>query len=64
MIPSAGDERNGGRVVYSFTLMLAWIRAQITIDGKKLRECDYTALHPNIAVKLYGGNKVTLHTKA
>ena len=57
MIPTAGDERSGGRVVDSFTLMPTWIREQITIDGKKLTECDYTALHPNIAIKLYGGNE-------
>ncbi|MGQ2985376.1 hypothetical protein [Flavobacterium sp.] len=57
MIPTAGDERSGGRVVDSFTLMPAWIREQITIDGRKLTECDYTALHPNIAIKLYGGNE-------
>lgn len=56
MIPSAGDMRSGGRVVDSFTLMPAWIREQITVDGKKLTECDYTALHPNIAIKLYEGS--------
>jgi hypothetical protein len=57
MIPAAGDHKSGGRVVDSFTLMPAWIREQITIDGKKLVECDYTALHPNIAMKLYGGTQ-------
>lgn len=57
MIPSAGDMASGGRVVDSFTLMPAWIREQITIDGKKLAECGYTALHPNIAIKLYGGKE-------
>ncbi|KOS07222.1 hypothetical protein AM493_15145 [Flavobacterium akiainvivens] len=57
MVPSAGDAASGGRVVDSFTLMPAWIREQITIDGKKLAECDYTALHPNIAIHLYGGNE-------
>lgn len=57
MIPSAGGEKSGGRVVDSFTLMPSWIRAEITIDGKRLSECDYTALHPNIAVKLYGGSE-------
>lgn len=56
MIPSAGDMHSGGRVVDSFTLMPAWIREQITIDGKKLVECDYNALHPNIAIKLYDGS--------
>nr|WP_322626464.1 hypothetical protein [uncultured Flavobacterium sp.] len=57
MIPSAGGAESGGRVVDSFTLMPAWIREQITIEGKKLAECDYTALHPNIAIKLYGGKE-------
>jgi len=57
MIPSAGDDKSGRRVVDSFTLMPSWIREQITIDGIKLTECDYVALHPNIAVKLYGGKK-------
>lgn len=55
MIPTVGDERSGGRVVDSFTLMPAWIRNEININGKKLTECDYIALHPNIAVKLYDG---------
>lgn len=55
MIPSAGDMSSGGRVVDSFTLMPSWIREQITVDGKKLTECDYTALHPNIAMNLYDG---------
>ncbi len=55
MIPSVGDDKSGGRVVDSFTLMPAWIREQITVNGIKLTECDYTALHPNIAIKLYGG---------
>ncbi len=57
MIPSVGDERSGGRVVDSFTLMPSWIRGEITIDGKKLVECDYRALHPNIAMKLYDGTQ-------
>lgn len=56
MIPSAGDMHSGGRVVDSFTLMPAWIREQITVDGVKLTECDYSALHPNIAIKLYDGS--------
>lgn len=65
MISSAGDAASGDRVVDSFTLMPAWIRKQITIDGKKLAECDYTALHPNIAIKLYGGKESYItHQKA
>jgi hypothetical protein len=55
MIPSAGDMHSGGRVVDSFTLMPAWIREHIVVDGKKLTECDYSTLHPNIAIKLYDG---------
>lgn len=57
MIPTEGDIISGGRVVDSFTLMPAWIREQITVDGKKLYECDYTALHPNIAIHLYNGTE-------
>ncbi len=60
MIPGVGDEKSGGRVVDSFTLMPAWIREQITVDGTKLAECDYTALHPNIAIKLYDGKLIYL----
>ena len=60
MIPSVGDEKSGGRVVDSFTLMPAWIREQITVNGIKLVECDYTALHPNIAIKLYDGTQTYL----
>ena len=57
MIPASGDEKNGGRVVDSIALMPSWIRNEITVDGKKLKECDYKALHPNIAIKLYHGNE-------
>lgn len=56
MIPSAGDMISGGRVVDSFTLMPAWIREQITVDGKKLTECDFICLHPNEIIRLYDGS--------
>jgi hypothetical protein len=55
MIPSVGDDKSGGRVVDSFTLMPAWIREQIMVNGIKLAECDYIALHPNIVIKIYNG---------
>lgn len=55
LIPSVGGIRSGGRVVDSFTLMPSWIRRMIKIDGHDIVEVDYRALHPNIAVKLYGG---------
>lgn len=57
MIPAAGSAKSGGRVVDSFTLMPSWIREQLTINGVRLAECDYTALHPNIAIKLYQGQQ-------
>lgn len=60
MIPSAGDIYSGGRVVDSFTLMPAWIREQITVDGKKLTECDFICLHPNLTIKLYNGKSTYL----
>jgi hypothetical protein len=60
MIPAAGDEKSGGRVVDSFTLMPAWIRNEVAIDSKKLKECDYIALHPNIALELYRGAQTYL----
>ena len=56
MIPSKGSEKSGGRIVDSFTLMPSWIRRLVKINGKTLSECDYSALHPNIAIKLYGGD--------
>lgn len=55
MIPVIGDGITGGRVVDSFTLMPSWIRNLIKIDGQKVVECDYKALHPNIAISVYGG---------
>ncbi|MBP9792620.1 MAG: hypothetical protein KBC56_01325 [Flavobacterium sp.] len=64
MIPTAGGEKSGGRVVDSFTLMPAWIRNEITVGGKKLVECDYKALHPNLAMYLYNGKqKYLTHEK-
>jgi hypothetical protein len=55
MIPTIGGEASGGRVVDSFTLMPGWIRNLVTYKGKRLRESDYTCLHPNIAMYEYGG---------
>ncbi len=55
MIPTVGDFHSGGRVVDSFTLMPSWIRKIVKIDGYDIVEVDYRALHPNIAIMLYGG---------
>lgn len=57
MIPTIGDAKSGGRVVDSFTLMPGWIRNLITIDGEQIVLVDYKALHPNIAMSIYGGSK-------
>lgn len=60
MIPSVGSDKSGGRIVDSFTLMPSWIRRLIKIKGKQHIECDYSCLHPNIAIALYGGSKSNL----
>ncbi|GIZ07906.1 hypothetical protein [Flavobacterium sp. UMI-01] len=57
MIPQAKDKKAGGRVVDSFTLMPSWIRNTVKIDGESIVEVDYKALHPNIAMSIYGGSK-------
>jgi hypothetical protein len=56
LIPKAGGESSGGRVVDSFTLMPSWIRKLTKVNGQPMVECDYSCLHPNIAVSLYGGD--------
>lgn len=63
MIPIIGNEKSGGRVVDSFTLMPSWIRKLVKIDGESIVEVDYKALHPNIAMSLYRGSKKYLTHK-
>ena len=55
LIPIIGDYKSGGRVVDSFNLMPSWIRLLIKIEGENIVELDYRALHPNIAMSIYGG---------
>lgn len=57
MIPQAKDKKAGGRVVDSFVLMPSWIRTKVKIDGEPIVEVDFKALHPNIAMTIYGGSK-------
>lgn len=57
MIPSIGTDKSGGRVVDSFVLMPSWIRSLIKIDGEEIIEVDVKAMHPNLAIKIYGGNE-------
>jgi hypothetical protein len=60
LIPTVGGEASGGRVVDSFTLMPSWIRNLVLVNGKPLVECDYSCLHPNIAIALYDGSTTYL----
>lgn len=56
MVP--GDsEAAGGRWADSFSLMPSWIRKMCTVDGQPIFENDYSCLHPNIAMSLYGGKQ-------
>ena len=55
-IPTVGTEKSGGRIIDSFTLMPSWIRNLCKIDGEPIVILDYTSLHPNIAMKIYGGS--------
>lgn len=57
LIPNVGGEKSGGRVVDSFALMPSWIRRLVKIDGEEIVEVDFKALHPNIAMSIYGGRK-------
>ena len=57
MIPRIGSKECGGRVFDSLSLMPGFIRNMIKIEGKPIVECDYSCLHPNIAIGLYGGSE-------
>lgn len=57
MYPEVCDEKSGGRIIDSFTLMPSWIRDMIKINGEANVEADYSCLHPNSAISLYGGSK-------
>lgn len=63
LIPSIQSKYAGGRVTDSITLMPSWIRGLFKINGEFLTECDFTALHPNIIMSLYGGKKQYLDHK-
>ncbi len=58
LIPQPTTQAAGYRIVDSFTLMPSWIRKLVRYKGKPIVEADYSALHPNIAIALYGGKTV------
>ncbi len=58
-IPSPSARREDGykvcpRIFDSISMMPSWIRKMIKIDGQPIVECDFTALHPHIAMKHIG----------
>lgn len=55
ILPMPSEGAAGGRVIDSLNLMPSWIRKMIKIDGQRLEEIDFKALHPNIAIAIYGG---------
>lgn len=55
IIPETGTFASGGRVADSLNLMNSWIRNLIKIEGENIETIDYKALHPNLAIKIYGG---------
>lgn len=57
LIPKVGDEKSGGRVVDSLTLMPSWIRMTCKIDEEEIEEIDFKAFHPNLAMYLYNGTQ-------
>lgn len=56
LLPTPSSEHAGYRITDSFTLMPSFIRGMIKIDGKPIVEVDFSCLHPNIAMTLYGGD--------
>ncbi len=55
-LPKVGSDYSGGRIVDSLTLMPSYIRSMLTINEEPIVECDYSCLHPNIAIAIYGGS--------
>ncbi len=63
-IPTVGNvETCGGRVTDFITLMPSWIRTMIRIAGEPGVECDYSCLHPNLAMTIYGGQNTFIKHK-
>lgn len=62
--PTISSDTAGGRVTDFLNLMPSWIRQLVRMDGEAIVECDYKCLHPNLAVKIFGGTtKFLTHEK-
>jgi len=56
-LPIVSSDYAGGRIVDSFVLMPSYIRNMCKLDDSPIIEVDYSCLHPNIAMTLYGGKQ-------
>lgn len=57
LLPTVTSDYAGGRIVDSFVLMPSYIRNMCKLDDNPIIEVDYSCLHPNIAIALYGGKQ-------
>ena len=53
--PKIGSTEAGRRVYDAFNMSASWIRKTLKYKGYELAEIDFSCLHPNIAMALYGG---------
>ena len=56
MPPHCQGKRAGNRISDSFTCLNSWIREEVMLNGRKVAECDFKCLHPNLAISIYGGS--------
>ena len=58
LLPKICSDYAGRRIVDSIVLMPSYIRKLCKIDGDPVVEVDYSCLHPNIAIAIYGGKQL------
>jgi hypothetical protein len=59
-LPVVSSDYAGGRIIDSFVLMPSYIRNMCKLDDKPIIEVDYSCLHPNIAMAIYGGEQALI----